>query len=67
MHSCIKTRLAALTLSIMLPGAVSAASFDSLENLSQEQFLKISENIAAAVHYKGVCLLYTSPSPRDRG
>ena len=54
MHSCIKTRLAALTLSIMLPGAVSAASFDSLENLSQEQFLKISENIAAAVHYKGV-------------
>lgn len=54
MHSCIKTGLAALALSAALPNTVSAASFDSLANLSQEQFRTMSENIAAAVHYKGV-------------
>jgi len=43
-----------LTLSLAVPIAGNAASFDSLELLSQDRFLAISENLAAAIHYKGV-------------
>lgn len=54
MHLSMKTGLAALVLSVTLPNTVLAESFDSLETLSQERFRQLSENIAAAVHYKGV-------------
>ena len=49
----LKAGVAALLLSTLPPVSVKAASLDSLEALSQEQFLLLSENIAAAIHYKG--------------
>ena len=39
--------------------ATQAASFNTLQALSQEQFVRFSENVAAAVQYKGV----TPPEP----
>ncbi len=50
----LKTGFAGLIMGAVLPTTVSAASFDSLESLSQARFLLMSENIAAAIHYKGV-------------
>jgi len=48
-----KAAIAGLFLSTWLPTTVSA-SLDSLEILSQANFELFSENIAAAIHYKGV-------------
>lgn len=50
----VKAGLVGLVFSTMLPMSTHAESFDSLEALSQENFLLLSENIAAAIHYKGV-------------
>jgi len=43
-----------LTLGLLGPSTGTAASFDSLQALSQDRFLTLSENIAAAIHYKGI-------------
>lgn len=50
----LKAGVAGLVLSAMLPGSVQASSLDSLIALSQADFETFSENIAAAIHYKGV-------------
>lgn len=50
----LKTGIAGIIFSALLPASVQADSFDSLEVLSQANFLRLSENIAAAIHYKGV-------------
>lgn len=50
----LKAGMAGLLLSTLLPSSVHAASLDSLEALSQANFELFSENIAAAIHYKGV-------------
>ena len=50
----LKSSLAGLMLSAISTTSVNAASLDSLEILSQANFLLLSENIAAAIHYKGV-------------
>jgi len=49
-----KTGVAGLILGTCLPFSVLADSFDSLEVLGQARFVKMSENVAAAIHYKGV-------------
>lgn len=54
--SVSRSRLLALTLTLSAcysPWA-SAGSFDTLELLSQDQFKRLSENLAAATHYKGL-------------
>jgi hypothetical protein len=50
----LKAGIAALVFSMLLPVSAQAESFDSLEALSQANFLLLSENIAAAIHYKSV-------------
>ena len=51
----LKAGIAGLVFSTLLPAsAVQADAFDSLEVLSQANFLLLSENLAAAIHYKGV-------------
>lgn len=50
----LKAGIAGIILSALLPASAQADSFDSLEVLSQADFLLLSENIAAAIHYKGV-------------
>jgi len=44
---------------LLCASATQAASFNSLELLTQEQFRQLSENVAAAAQYKGV----TPPEP----
>lgn len=53
-NSKLKTGIAGLILGALVPASGHAATFDSLEVLSQERFVLLSENIAAAIHYKGV-------------
>lgn len=50
----LKAGIVGLVFSTVLPTSVQAESFDSLELLSQANFLLLSENLAAAIHYKGV-------------
>jgi hypothetical protein len=50
----LKAGVAGLVFSTLLPTSVQSASLDSLEALSQANFLLFSENLAAAIHYKGV-------------
>jgi hypothetical protein len=53
-NSKLKTGIAGLILGALVPASGHTATFDSLEVLSQERFVLLSENIAAAIHYKGV-------------
>lgn len=46
--------LAAFALAVLLPGVATAKSLGSLGSLSQERFLKLSKNLSAATHYKGL-------------
>jgi hypothetical protein len=50
----LKAGIAGLIFSTLLPTSGQAASLDSLQELGQANFLLLSENIAAAIHYKGV-------------
>ena len=50
----LKAGIAGLVVSTLLPSSVQASSLDSLEALSQANFALFAENIAAAIHYKGV-------------
>ncbi len=52
------TRLIGLLL-LLSASATQAASFNTLNLLTQEQFVQLSENVAAAAQYKGV----TPPEP----
>lgn len=52
------TRLIGLML-LLSATATQAASFNTLQSLSQEQFRQLSENVAAAAQFKGV----TPPEP----
>lgn len=52
------TRLIGLVL-LLCTSVSQAASFNTLDALTQEQFVKFSENVAAATQYKGV----TPPEP----
>ncbi|MFT6878476.1 MAG: hypothetical protein ACI9XK_002143 [Granulosicoccus sp.] len=50
----LKACVVGLVFGTLLPTSVQAASLDSLEALSQANFLRLSENLAAAIHYKAV-------------
>lgn len=50
----LKSGVAGLIFGTLLSTSVQAESFDSIEALSQAEFLLLSENIAAAIHYKGI-------------
>ncbi len=52
------TRLIGLIL-LLSASSIQAASFNTLDALSQDQFKQLSENVAAAAQYKGV----TPPEP----
>ncbi len=53
------TRIIAAIVLLLSTAAVQAASFNTLNVLSQDQFEQLSENVAAAVQYKGI----TPPEP----
>lgn len=62
MESWMKTRRTSLIIRTVVlavsylcaTASLSAKTFDSLENLNQDQFIEFSENLSAATHYKAV-------------